>query len=672
MGQRSGRCTAFDVTALRESKMRSILPALALALLSTSAAVAQTVTSDAVYTGAITTRWGKAVTPENAWRSYPRPQLQRDKWLNLNGLWDYAIVKAGTPQPQAMQGKILVPFPVESRLSGVARKVLPEDRVWYRRQFTVPAGWAGQNVKLNFGAVDYEAVVWVNGAVVGAHKGGSDAFGFDITAALKPGANEVVVQVADPTSAGSQPRGKQILEPDGIWYTASSGIWQTVWLEPVSKLHIADVRATPNIDTGKIEVDVALSAWASDTDAVRLTVRSRGKTIASTITRANRHASIAIPNAHLWSPEDPFLYDLVAELVTVKDPWAGKPERDRAAYDARFTRGEADTYAAAQVSGAPRDTVKAYFAMRKISVGPGTVTGQPMLLLNNKPYFQNGTLDQGWWPDGLLTPPSEEAMRYDLEFLKKAGFNMVRKHIKIEPARYYYDADHMGMLIWQDMPSGGGEDQFLAGTSQSQAVLSSDVMSDQQAELSQMIGDLRAFPSIVMWVVNNEGWGQYDSATLTRFVRGMDPSRLVNSDSGWLDVASRDSDVFDIHTYEDVPKVPTRQSERAIVIGEYGGVGWPIEGHLWRNDKRWSYQVTTDSKDYLARYRRKFEEVVRQAKVHGLSASVYTQTTDVEGEINGLLTYDRAVAKAPAGAFAAMAKPLWQEAGATAAPPPTP
>jgi len=653
--------------------MRFLTMVSALALLPATAALAQQAPAardDKVYTGAITTRWGQAVTPENAWRSYPRPQLQRDKWLNLNGLWDYAIVKAGAPQPRQMDGKILVPFAVESRLSGVARKVLPEDRVWYRRTFTVPADWAGQNVKLNFGAVDYEAVVWVNGAVVGAHKGGSDSFGFDISSALKPGNNEIVVQVADPTSAGSQPRGKQILEPEGIWYTASSGIWQTVWLEPVSKLHIADVRATPNIDTGKVEVDVALSAWANDTDAVRLTVRSEGKPIASTIVRANRHASIAIPNAHLWSPEDPFLYDLTAELVTIKDPYAGKPERNRVAYDSRFTTGETEAYAGAQAVGAPHDTVKAYFGMRKISVGPGTVTGQPMLLLNNKPYFQNGTLDQGWWPDGLLTPPSEEAMRYDLEFLKKAGFNMVRKHIKVEPARYYYDADRMGMLIWQDMPSGGGEDQFLAGTSQSQAVLSSDVMSDQQAELSQMIGDLRAFPSIVLWVVNNEGWGQYDSATLTKFVRGMDPSRLVNSDSGWLDVAARDSDVLDIHTYEDVPRVPTRQAERAIVIGEYGGVGRPIEGHLWRAGKRnWSYQVAKDADDYLARYRRKFEEIVRQARVHGLSASVYTQTTDVEGEINGLLTYDRAVAKAPVEAFAAMARPLWEgDKSAAAAP----
>lgn len=641
---------------------RAVFAALALSCVSCTGAFGQSAPqqrSDSVYTGAVMTRWGKTVTPENAWRTYPRPQLTRSRWQNLNGTWDYAITKAAAPLPTRMDGKILVPFAVESRLSGVARKLLPEDRLWYRRHFTVPSDWAGQNVMLNFGAVDHAAQIWVNGAIVGAHSGGSDPFGLDITPFLKPGDNELVVQVADPTSAGSQPRGKQSLNPEGIWYTAVSGIWQTVWLEPVPALHIADVRASADIDRGKVEVDVALSGSANDTDAVRLSVRSGGKTIASTIVRANRHASLSVPNAHLWSPEDPFLYDLVAELVSVRDPYVGQAERDRAAYDARFTQNEVATYAAAQTTGTPRDRVDAYFAMRKISVDPGRVNGQPALLLNNAPYFQNGTLDQGWWPDGLLTPPSEIAMRYDLEFLKKAGFNMVRKHIKVEPARYYYDADHMGMLIWQDMPSGGGEDQFVTGNSQSQAVLSSDVMAEQQGELAHMIGALRAFPSIVLWVVNNEGWGQYDSATLARYVKGMDPTRLVNADSGWLDVAPGASDVFDIHTYEDVPHTPTRHSDRAIVLGEYGGVGRPIDGHLWRDDKRWSYQVTTDPKDYVARYKRKFEEVVRQAKDNGLSASVYTQTTDVEGEINGLLTYDREVAKAPPEDFARMAAPLW-------------
>lgn len=642
--------------------MRTLIAAIASMILAISAidTAAQTAPAgDSVYAGDLMTRWGKDVTPDNAWRSYPRPQLKRERWLNLNGLWDYAIARDSAPQPARMDGQILVPYPVESKLSRVARKVTPDDRIWYRRSFTVPQDWAGEHVMLNFGAVDFAATIWVNGVVVGSHKGGFDTFGFDVTDYLKPGRNDLIVQVADPTSAGTQPRGKQILDPSGIWYTAVSGIWQTVWLEPVPKLHIEDVRATPDIDRGVVDVAVALSGWANDTDAVKLTESAGGKVIASTIIRANRRATLAIPNARLWSPEDPYLYDLKAELVTVADPYAGQEERDRKAYDARFTAGEDRTYAAARIAGTPRDTVDAYFAMRKISVGPGNVAGQPAMLLNNKPLFQNGTLDQGWWPDGLYTPPSEEAMKSDLVFLKKAGFNMLRKHIKVEPARYYYDADHLGMLIWQDMPSGGGEDQFVTGTSKSQAVLSSDAMAENQNELAAMIGDLRGFPSIVMWVVNNEGWGQYDSATLARYVKGMDPGRLVDADSGWLDVAPGASDVFDIHTYEDVPNTPTRQSARAIVIGEYGGIGMPIAGHIWRPGKKnWGYQVATGEEDYLARFRRKMAGVIRAAREDGLSASIYTQTTDVEDEINGLLTYDRARAKASPEALSAIAAPL--------------
>jgi beta-galactosidase/beta-glucuronidase len=644
--------------------MRMLIAAIVSIILAMSAidAAAQTAPAgDGVYTSDLMTRWGRDVTPDNAWRSYPRPQLKRERWLNLNGLWDYAITRASAAQPTRMDGQILVPYPVESKLSRVARKVTPDDRIWYRRSFAVPQDWAGEHVMLNFGAVDFAATIWVNGAVVGSHKGGFDTFGFDITDYLKPGQNDLVVQVADPTSAGTQPRGKQILDPSGIWYTAVSGIWQTVWLEPVPKLHIEDVRATPDIDREVVDVAVALSGWANDTDAVRLSASAGGKVIASTIIRANRRATLAIPNARLWSPDDPYLYDLKAELVTVADPYAGQEERDRKAYDARFTAGEDRTYAAARIAGAPRDTVDAYFAMRKISVGPGNVAGQPAMLLNNKPLFQNGTLDQGWWPDGLYTPPSEEAMKSDLIFLKRAGFNMLRKHIKVEPARYYYDADHLGMLIWQDMPSGGGEDQFVTGTSKSQAVLSSDAMAENQNELAEMIGDLRGFPSIVMWVVNNEGWGQYDSATLARYVKGMDPSRLVDADSGWLDVAPGASDVFDIHTYEDVPNTPARQSTRAIVIGEYGGIGMPIPGHIWRPGKKnWGYQVATGEEDYLARFRRKMAGVIRAAREDGLSASIYTQTTDVEDEINGLLTYDRARAKAPPDALSAIAAPLWK------------
>lgn len=638
--------------------MRFFGPALmALSVAVAPAALAQ---NDAIYTSDLTTSWGRAVTPDNVWQSYPRPQLQRREWRNLNGLWDYAITVPAVARPEKMDGQILVPFPVESRLSRVARKLTPDQRLWYKRSFTVPANWAGQRIMLNFGAVDYASQVMVNGAPVGGHKGGFDAFGFDITDYLQPGDNELMVQVADPNSAGTQPRGKQSLDPSGIWYTAVSGIWQTVWIEPVPKLHIADVRATADIDRGVLEVDVALSNWAGDTDAVRLTASSGGKVIASTILRGNRHATLPIPDAHLWSPDDPFLYDLKAELITVRDPYAGQQDRDRNAYDARFTLAETQCYAAAQPDGAVRDSVDTYFAMRKISVGQGPVRGQPVLLLNNRPLFHNGTLDQGWWPDGLLTPPSEEAMKSDLLFLKKAGFNMVRKHIKVEPARYYYDADRLGMMIWQDMPSGGGEDQFVAGTSQGQAVFPSSTMADHIGELTRMIGNLRAFPSIVLWVVNNEGWGQFDSDTLSRTVKGLDPSRLVDANSGWMDVAPGVSDVFDIHTYEDKPNLPARHADRAIVLGEYGGVGLPVKGHLWKPGKSlWSYQVAGGDGDYLTRYRVKMEEVVRQAKLHGLSAAVYTQTSDVEDEINGLLTYDRAQAKAKPEDLAKIAAPLW-------------
>jgi beta-galactosidase/beta-glucuronidase len=366
-----------------------------------------------------------------------------------------------------------------------------------------------------------------------------------------------------------------------------------------------------------------------------------------------------IPAPHLWSPDDPFLYNLTAELVKVENPFASRPNPNQAQNNARLTRAEEEIYARAKVVGNPVDKVETYFAMRKISVGPGPVAGQPALLLNNKYLFQNGVLDQGWWPESLLTPPSEEAATSDIIFLKKAGFNMLRKHIKVEPAQYYYEADRLGMLIWQDMPSGGFPDQAVSGSSEREATASSEQMAQYQDEFTRIIGNLRAFPSIVMWVVNNEGWGQFDARTLSQLVRSKDPSRLVNATSGWLDAAPDISSIYSMHTYDEMPRTPKAQKDRPIVLGEYGGVGFSVDGHLWFPERRQNiYQIAQTPTDYLARYTRKFNEVVRQAKKNGLSAAVYTETSDVEGEVNGLLTYDREVVKIPAETLAKLAAPL--------------
>ena len=641
------------------------------AVLSPAIALAQakpTVSAGAVYTSGLMTRWGKQVRAGNAWRSYPRPQMKRARWLNLNGRWDYAIRPKAKQHPLVMDGGILVPFAVESKLSGVARRVGPDDRIWYRRTFTVPPEWHGQRVLLHFGAVDFEAHVSVNGGIVGSHRGGSDTFALDITDYLKRGQNELVVQVTDPTSTGAQPRGKQQLDPEGIWYTPVSGIWQTVWLEPVPALHVEDIKITPDIDRGELKVDVALNRSAADEDAVRITASTRGRPISSILVRGNRPAVLPIPGAHLWSPDDPFLYDLKVELVKVRSPYnfTGTANSAHSARgDTILTPQEAALYRAAQVVGGPADVIESYFAMRKSSAGQGKVTGQPVLQLNNKPLFQNGTLDQGWWPDGLLTPPSEEAIRWEIGFLKKAGFNMLRKHIKVEPAQYYYEADRMGILIWQDMPSGEEEeslDQFVRPTSLAEAVMPQAATNEFEYELLRMISDLRNHPSIVTWVINNEGWGQYASTRLARMVKQLDPSRLVDKASGWLGTGDAGSDIFDVHTYEEVPKAPSGQSRRAIVIGEFGGIGLPIQGHLWRPDmSNWGYQTAKDKEDYRARYRRKYAEIIRQAKDQGLSAAVYTQTSDVEGEVNGLLTYDRAVSKLSKEEFARINAPLFEK-----------
>jgi len=547
------------------------------------------------------TSWGRKVTPENAHREYPRPQLVRRDWMNLNGLWQYSGAGAGEAPPIGRQlpGSILVPFPVESALSGVMKSA---ERLWYRRTFEIPQSWGGRRLMLRFGAVDWEAAVYVNGRMVGTHRGGYDPFAFDITGALKRGGpQELVVGVFDPTDNGDQPRGKQVLKPGGIMYTATTGIWQTVWLEPVPTSHIRDLVITPDPDHSTVGVNV-LCAGTLPGDIVRVSVRSGSSVVAASTGKPDSTLAVAIPAGHLWSPADPFLYDI----------------------DIRLERG-----------GMPVDEAGSYFGMRSVRLGTDAA-GKMRILLNGEFRMEVGPLDQGFWPDGLYTPPSDEAMKSDIEQMKALGFTMARKHVKVEPDRWYYWADRLGLLVWQDMPSGNNR------TPESRVQF--------ETELDRMVEAHRNHPSIIMWVVFNEGWGEYDAARLAGHVKQLDPTRLVNDASGWDDVHA--GDVHDIHSYPK-PKSPAAESGRAIVLGEFGGLGLAIPGHTWKKE-HWGYQGMESRVELTSKYESFMRTVYQMKDDSGLSAAVYTQLTDVEVECNGLLTYDRAVVKPEPGRIAAV------------------
>lgn len=584
---------------------RAILTTIVLGA-TASASFAQWKAAD----GPLMTRWAAEVKPERVHAEYPRPQLVREKWLSLNGLWEFAPAKSGDQPPvgKKLDRSILVPFPVESSLSGVMEL---HDRLWYRRTFEVPAAWKGQRVRLNFGAVDWETNVVVNGKPVGNHRGGYDAFSFDITDALKPdGPQEVIVSVYDPTDASTQPRGKQVRKPEGIWYTPTTGIWQTVWLEPVAETYIESASATTDLKSGAVTLRLK-AANAKPGDTATLTVREGSKSLVSTTIDLPGDFSFTLPEPKLWSPEHPHLYECTVQL--------GR-------------------------KGATIDSVESYFALRTVSLGTDE-KGFTRLMLNGKPYFQLGLLDQGFWPDGLYTAPTDEAMKYDLEVTKRLGYNMVRKHVKVEPARWYYWTDKLGLVVWQDMPSGdryiGPRDPDITRTPESGA--------QYEVELRAIMGQLMGNPSVIMWVPFNEGWGQFDTARITKLVKDLDPSRLVNGTSGWADRGV--SDVYDFHVYPG-PGAPPPEKNRAGVLGEFGGLGLAIPKHTW-SKASWGYQGMADQRELTDRYVELIRGVHELISLKGLSAAVYTQTTDVETECNGLLTYDRAIMKLDEGAVRA-------------------
>lgn len=557
------------------------------------------------------TKWSEHVNSQIPLSDYPRPQMRRDNWQCLNGLWDYAILKDSTDsKPTKFDGKILVPFPIESALSGVEKRILPQEILWYSKYFEVEHFAKGKRVLLHFGAIDWSASVYVNGKLAGEHSGGYTSFSFDITQLLRDGKNELSVKVKDPTDRGIGPHGKQVLTPGNIYYTPSSGIWQTVWIETVSDTYVTDLKIDPNVDKGILQVTVGSSLPST----IEILALDEGKVVSRTKGRTGDILTLPIKNTKTWSPERPFLYSLVVKL------------RRGAKID---------------------DVVESYFGMRKISIQKDE-KGIDRIYLNNKAYFNIGVLDQGFWPDGLYTAPSDSALRFDIEVIKSLGFNTIRKHIKVEPARWYYYADKLGVLVWQDFVN---PNQTLPLGSKGQ----------YEKELKEAFFQLRNYPCITSWVVFNERWGAYDQKRLTEQVKMLDPSRLVNGHSGellYVDNVLRDlsdspyisSDFVDVHSYP-APRAVPNTAGKVSVLGEFGGISVQVPGHIWNEfSEGWGYNGMRTLADLKRQYSLMIDTLVK-LKENGLSGAIYTQPFDVESEQNGLLTYDRAFSKLPTSFF---------------------
>lgn len=579
----------------------------------------------------IVTSWAAGVNPVNPLPEYPRPQMVRNNWKSLNGLWDYAVTPVQASAPKVYGGKILVPFAIESALSGVGKTVGKDSILWYRTSFSVPPGMKGKKILLHFGAVDWECEVYINGSKAGSHSGGYDPFTFDITPLVKSGnQHQLEVRVADPVDRGPQPRGKQVSNPRGIWYTSVTGIWQTVWLEGVPQTYISSARYIPDIDRQVVAIDVKVENQEPG-DIIKVSVSAAEKTISEKNAGSGAGMVLPVAEPRLWSPESPFLYDLSISVIR---------------------------------KGKVIDEIRSYFAMRKISLQPDS-NGVLRMMLNNKFVFQYGTLDQGWWPDGLYTAPSDEALLFDIVKTREMGFNMIRKHVKVEPARWYYHCDKTGMLVWQDMPSGDlGGHQWntrpgMEGGSDKIRTEASEKI--YRTEWNAIIDYLFNCPSIVVWVPFNEAWGQFKTVEITKWTMQKDPSRLVNSASGGN--FHQVGHILDLHNYPGpvMAKPEVFGSTQALVLGEFGGLGLPLENHTWLDKNNWGYRNFADA-DTLFRTYAGYLDQISQFITRGLSAAIYTQTTDVEIETNGLMTYDRKVIKMPVAKLTGVSRNLYETA----------
>lgn len=588
--------------------MKKLLPIFATLFLLLSCAENETITWKPAG-DKIMTEWGENIDPNNVLPEYPRPQLVRGEWINLNGLWDYAIKPANEEMPEIFDGKILVPFAVESALSGVGKSVGEDDALWYSREFKLPKEWKNSRIRLNFGAVDWKAEVYVDDKFVGEHKGGYAPFAFDITDSLsKKKTHKLVVKVTDGTDSAFQPRGKQVANPNGIWYTAVTGIWQTVWMEPVNEVVVESYSAKADIEKSILNVR-AIARGAKVGDDCLIELIENGEVISS----ANgADVILNVENPKLWSPDSPHLYDL---RITI------------------YRNGEI------------LDQVMGYAAMREISVVVDK-KGYKRMALNGEPLFQYGTLDQGWWPDGLYTAPTDEALKFDIEKTKEFGFNMIRKHVKVEPARWYWHCDHIGMLVWQDMPNIHDNSLGKWGRRHYDEGIDTPVPNEWKdnycREWKEIIQTNEVFPSIVMWVPFNEAWGQFNTEEIVQYTKFLDDTRLVNYASGGNFVRCS-GDVLDLHNYPN-PAMYLFDKDYVNVMGEYGGIGFPVEGHLWQTDKNWGYIQYKSADEVADTYEEYANELIGFVK-KGFSGAIYTQTTDVEGEVNGLMTYDRKVIK---------------------------